>query len=649
MANLTKQILKSVTGHIVIVATIFGTTFVAAQSQPSILQKIKDAAKRAAEQKVPQQAGQVPRPGQPAQPQNNGAPPNNTGNFAPPAGTKIEEHVLAPLAPGARFYVSPHGVHVAAVENSGSRVAVIYDNVAGPKFDQILSSGSEIAFSPDGSRFAYCGRSGNQFVVMVDDKELIRSSDSFQGQFSCTLAFTSNSKHVFYTSQYQPPNRGNIFMRVVVDGKPGPDGTAELPVAFSPDGDHYAYVTSEVDSANRTHPVLIVDGKPAGYQGGAPQWSGDSKHLFTVIGTNAPGRGTVEDLLLDGKPVMRATSIKPFPGPLGVSVVSIATVVTPDNKATAFLVVGNKKVPGSDVEAIAGAIDEVVFSPDGKHFAAQYHLRNTRWVITDGKKGLEYSEVDHLGFTADSSKVVYQAGANNKHFIVEGEEESDGFNALFPPVIAPAGGHVGALGNDMTTNQHFLIMDGKSQRTTYSGTDLAFSPDGTHYAYWKNVGSSLQLVLDGVPQPASNLGQNIAKMFVFSPDSKHLGHFGVAPNASDSMNVGLFLDGKYIPVGPAHGPYSNLSFTADSKHVAWTHQTENQDFRLFVDGKPVVDASMAGSPLQLGSGWWDMAPDGSLIFLSEDDTSLKRITITPSDSTSVATLTGGGTMSAVNH
>lgn len=649
MSNRTKLICKTFRRNALILIASLGITLGAAAQQQSVLQKIRDAANKAAQGNAQQKAQQDGVPTQPGQIQTVKGQSNTSGPFTPPAGTKVEEQVLAPLMAGARFYISPHGVHVATVENSGSRVVVIYDNVPGPKFDEIITANSGAVFSPDGTRYAYCGRSGNQMVVMVDGKELMRSSDSFQGKFSCTLDFTSNSKHVYYTSQYQPPNRGNIFMRVVVDGKPGPDGTAELPVAFSPDGDHYAYVITEVDSANRAHPVLIVDGKPAGYQGGAPQWSGDSKHLFTVIRTNVPGRGTVEDLLLDGKPVMRATSIKPFPGPLGVSVVSIATVVTPDNKATAFLVVGSKKVPGSDVDAIAGAIDEVVFSPDGKHFAAQYHLRNTRWVITDGKKGLEYSEVDHLGFTADSSKVVYQSGANNKHFIVEGEEESDGFNALFPPVIAPAGGHVGALLNDMTTNQHFLIMDGKSQRTTYSGTDLAFSPDGAHYAFWKNVGISLQLVLDGVPQPASNLGQNIAKAFVFSPDSKHLGHFGVAPNASDSMNTGLFLDGKYIPVGPAHGPYSNLSFTADSKHVVWTHQTENQDFRLFVDGKPVVDGSMAGIPQQLGPGWWDITPDGSLLFLSEDDNSLKRISVTPSDGTSVATLTGGGNMSAANH
>ncbi len=630
-----------------IVTAAAGLALSASSQQHSLWEKLKEKAKQSARQaEQPQQSrGEPKKPAAPSQRQPaspGGASGSLSGSFTPPAGTKIEQQVLAPLQSGARFYVSPHGVHVATVTTSGSRAVMIYDNVEGPKFDEIFG----VAFSPDGSRYAYCGRSGNQFVVMADGKELFRSSDSLEGRSggSCQLGFTSNSKHVYNVSNYNPPNSASQFARFVFDGHPGPDGSALLPVAFSPDGEHFAYVLSAV--ANRPHGVLIVDGKPAGYEGGAPQWSGDSKHLFTVLSTNVPGRGTVEDLQIDGKPIMRAAHIQAFASPVGMGVVSIAGIVV-NFKPIQFLCVGNKKVAGSEVDGTSGAIDQVVFSPDGKHFAAQYHLLNKHWVVTDGKKGLEYSEVDHLGFTADSSKVAYQAGANNKHFIVLGEEESDGFNALFPPVIAPARGHVGALVNSLDNRDHLLVLDGKTVRGNFgAGTDLAFSPDGTHYAFWKNVGSSLQIVLDGVPQPASSLGQNIAKGFVFSPDSKHLGHIGIAPNASDSMNVGLFLDGKYIPVGPAHGPYSNLSFTADSKHVIWTHQTEGQDFRLFVDGKPVLDASMAGSPQQLGPGSWDMTPEGELIFLSEDDSSLKRISVTPSENSSLATLTGGETTSA---
>src|SRR5205807_9890596 len=108
---------------------------------------------------------------------------NDSGPFKPPAGTKIEEKVLGPVQQGAMFVVSPHGVHVATVGNDGSRAVIYYDGVEGPKFDQILTQPStdSVTFSPDGNRYAYCARASNQYVVMVDGKELARSSESQGG------------------------------------------------------------------------------------------------------------------------------------------------------------------------------------------------------------------------------------------------------------------------------------------------------------------------------------------------------------------------------------------------------------------------------------------------------------------------------------
>jgi hypothetical protein len=166
-------------------AAILGTTLgAAAQSaqKSSVWQQIKDAANQAQPPKKTQQPAQ--QPGQrsdkrgPSQSQ-----VKDSGPIKPPAGTKIEETVLAPLQDGARFEISPHGLHVATIENDGSRAVVYYDGVEGPKFDQILTQASTdgVAFSPDGNRYAYCARAGNQYVVMVDGKELTRSSESQGG------------------------------------------------------------------------------------------------------------------------------------------------------------------------------------------------------------------------------------------------------------------------------------------------------------------------------------------------------------------------------------------------------------------------------------------------------------------------------------
>src|SRR5882724_6057041 len=238
---------------LVIVAIVVTTLGAAAQSaqKPSVWQQIKDAANQAQQQKKTQQQTGQQQPGQRSDKRGPSSQNqvSDSGSIKPPVGTKIEETVLAPVQEGARFLISPHGLHVATMGNDGSRAVVYYDGVEGPKFDQILTqlSTDGIVFSPDGNRYAYCARAGNQYVVMVDGKELVRSSESQSGGTingsSCALGFTSNNKHVFYFSIGSTDTL--TYRRFVYDGKPiGPPFSTDWDVrelAFSPDGEHYAF------------------------------------------------------------------------------------------------------------------------------------------------------------------------------------------------------------------------------------------------------------------------------------------------------------------------------------------------------------------------------------------------------------------------
>ncbi len=611
-----------------------------APKKESVWDKMKKAAQQSAQQS--QSSSQT------KQPQDRGRTPagkqgtNDSGPFKPPAGTKIEEKILAPVKQGARFVVSPHGVHVATISNSGSRSVVIYDGVEGPKFDEILNPGA-IAFSPDGNRYAYCARSGDQYVVMVDGKELVRSSESNAGRIdeqSCRLGFTSNSKHVYFYSRVSTSVPPASFERFVFDGKPGipSDSSNNLLVAFSPDGDHYAYVWN--DPQKQRPWTLIVDGKPAGYQGGSPQFTADSRHLYSQA-----RQGQATALLLDGKPIARAFNFKVYIPPVGDMVVVAVSGGTSVNPVQ-FLVVGGKKVPGSETARGHSLTDEVVISADGKHYAAVYlSTNNRRSVMTDGKRGPEYVIVDKLGFTADSSKVVYHA-VNGSVFTVVGDEEFEG--STIEPVVSPVGSRVGSLlvANGGATS---LLMDGKITPVNgQSGSNLGFSPDGAHYAYFTiDAGGGHRLVIDGVLQPQSvltkvdtmDLQNSLALKYVFSADGKHIAHFASPPTPTGDYRRGIFLDGKYIPAS-ADGTNTQLCFSPDSKHLFWIHRYGNQPDRLFIDGKPLVEYSSAG----MIPHWWEFGPDGSLSFLAQDDNSLKRITITPSPETSIATLSGGSTV-----
>jgi len=159
-------------------------------------------------------------------------------------------------------------------------------------------------------------------------------------------------------------------------------------------------------------------------------------------------------------------------------------------------------------------------------------------------------------------------------------------------------------------------------------------------------------VLDGTRQAQSSVSgdridlMNISALkYVFSPDSKHVAHFANSPSAGGVAH-GVFVNGKFIPTS-TEGTNTSLLFSPDSKHIFWIHQYGDLALRLFIDGKPLVDFYSPTNVLGAAPHWWDFGPDGTVSFLAQDDNSLKRITITPSADTSVATLTGA--FSAVNR
>ena len=77
----------------------------------------------------------------------------------------------------------------------------------------------------------------------------------------------------------------------------------------------------------------------------------------------------------------------------------------------------------------------------------------------------------------------------------------------------------------------------------------------------------------------------------------------------------------------------------DWRSVLWAKRTIGSGFRLFADGKPVLEGTATSSGFAQGT--WEMDPGGALLVLLQDATALKRFSITPSSETSNATLFGG--------
>jgi hypothetical protein len=660
--------------HLAAILAACGILATTASAQQSILDRIRNAAKQA---RRTSPSTQQPRGRQPQ--------PFGTKTSTPslPASSaKVEAQTLVPgiasansgMSPGVT--VSPRGVHVALAIQRGSRSVVNYDGVDGPKFDEILThpflvwspdvpggaigTGTEaVAFSPDGKRYLYIAREAQDFVVMVDGKEMFRTPASaaivpiasvrngFWGEGKGpTGAFTPDSKHVFFVLRLHLPG-GGVADQLVWDGKKGPPTQQGIQLAMSADGEHYAYVARNPRDAKQW--ALIVDGKPAPYHGLNPLFTADGSHLYTTV-----DEPTAQLTLLDGKPWLRSNGATLFMAPVGDRVV--AAVHAPGQSQ--FLYADGKRIPG-DCFVIA----KVRFSPDGKRWAADCEMPTRRHAVyVDGKRGQEYTLIRYLGFTPDSSESLYAAAVTTatgeRDFMVVDNQESDGYagfgavrQADEAPAVFARGGHVAFTTKPERDNTCAVVVDGKAMRRSDGNcANLALSPDGSRFAYLAGA----KLVVDGVEDAARTVkpfaplepgpagGAMSALPFLFSPDSKHLASYGYLPSRG---TWAMFMDGRYLALPSVVGNYppNFPMFTPDSRHFIFAARAgegfpQAQNLVVYVDGRPSVylDGGAMG-PLSNPNDW-EMGADGTLTLVAVDHGDLKRIRITPAADTSVDTM-----------
>lgn len=589
------------------------------------------------------------------------------------AAVKVEETVVATVQPGAAYVVSPAGQRLATVAMKGSRHVILVDGAAGPSFDQKLQldgkafhdrgSGMNttgqlppIVFSADGSRFAYCGRQGQEVVIVVDGKEAARLPHrEHNGLFSeGPLRFSPGGKHVLYTY-----NDGKA-MRVVVNGRAGPElpgyGSEVLSLAFSTDDTRWAYIATS--SAKRDDSVLVVDGKEAKYLPGPVVYSQltfQSDGKLVCVATNKDGA----TLLVDGKPAVRASAIpEVVVSPAGGRVA--AFIVKPGQGPEAVLWLDGREIEGTK------GVAELVFSPDGKRYAALCGRPGAQHVVCDGRRQGEYQNIRGnknrgdafgLSFTADSSQLVYIGRSGNAHFVVIEGVESEGFQSATPRVtLSEKGARVAYHGQAVTDSpqQRTVVVQGRKYPAPHTlvHNSLTFSPDGSRHAWFVSRVSPNYVFVDG-----QELGFNRASL-LFSPNGQHV---LVAGTQEKTNQHGLFVNGTLIHDGRKAGDLREYrAFTPDSRHLYWTTGTMERQpagnvlkWTLHLDGQPVVTlarphASIPFIPTAYFRGGydnfdripnaWHMADDGTLTFLEWTGEEVKRFRVTPSPSTSVAAL-----------
>ncbi|MDX2206648.1 MAG: hypothetical protein SFU57_03315 [Gemmatimonadales bacterium] len=545
---------------------------------------------------------------------------------------KVDAQVVAPNEQDMAYSISPQGAHLVAFTQKGTRWVVLHDGVPGPLFDQIISSGGggRISFSPDGTRFGYAGRQGQEWVIVIDGKEALRrpigSNETLLRGAGIGIGFTPNSRHWFF--HYNNPNEGNPLAdppRLIWDGVSGPVG-AENDIVVSADGEHYAYTVT--NPANPNQKVLIVDGKPAPTLGFTPVFTGDGLHLYTQKITIPRVGPQVTELLLDGRPIVRAFKTEVFTAPVG----SLAVIKVSRPDGVTFLHTGGVKVPESDGQYIS----PIQFSADGKHWAAKYGLPGVpNYLIVDGVKQREYEAVDSLLWT-DTGTPVYTVGAGAKTFVITGDQESDGYPRSSFPIALGKGGRVGYVAS--LNGATVVVVDGKvtPPPARMWSDEFRFSPDGlrTAYAVTAPGATSGTVMVDHKPQASSTsvaFGQvqkGLAVQYIWSPDSKTTMHYGY-PGTQYTGQFALFVGNRSV----AHGTTPRIelpTFTPDAKHLFWLAMApNNEDMQVFLDGNVVFEFDGQGRGPLTDKGNWEMGADGVLTFIVQTFEGFKRVRVTP--------------------
>jgi WD40-like Beta Propeller Repeat len=128
----------------------------------------------------------------------------------------------------------------------GSSMFVVLDGVEGPRFDEI---DPQLVFSRDGRHVAYPARRGRQMTCIVDGV----AQASYDGVGP--PVFSPDGARLMYAA-----DRGKRFA-VVVDGTPeGEFSQAPMAYGFSPDGRHYAYITTAKRALRGERWCCVVDG-----------------------------------------------------------------------------------------------------------------------------------------------------------------------------------------------------------------------------------------------------------------------------------------------------------------------------------------------------------------------------------------------------
>jgi hypothetical protein len=373
---------------------------------------------------------------------------------------------------------------VPVVSNSG-RIALIA-NVHGMR--RVILDGSlftnweaagALAFSTDADHFAFVGRAGPNWRVIVDGvtgPDLDQVGSGSLGAGSQTVVFTQDGARFAYGAK-----RGDRW-HVVVDGEFGPahDGLSGLPI-FSADGTHLVYQAVVGDRA-----CAVVDGTPEDLHTniGRPMFSPDGTRLMYMV------KDESASMVVDGER-------------------------GPDFADLWFQ---------ADTAEIGYG-----FSPDSRHFGylageGKRFLHRGKWfAVVDGEQGPQFDDVGPLlgadkaaramaaepRFSPDGTQFAFPAQVGKQWSMVVNGVAGDGFHLVGCARFSSTGRL--AYFAKLDKRRLVYVLDGTpgpvlTDANLFEEQPFVFSPDGAHLVYGGEIEGASHPVVDDLVGPAIQVG-----------------------------------------------------------------------------------------------------------------------------------------------
>lgn len=307
------------------------------------------------------------------------------------AGAPPKEQVFVNGVAGAEFQsvswpplFGPDGTRFAYFGRKGNDLSLVVDHKVLDTFRWIRPGGPMVRFSPDGTRLAWIRERPDQKVAMTVDGKAGRPFDEIR-EFSLTKEGLPAYLARDLTASKTFAVVGEEAKEVPADQEPrmGPGGKLALMTRLPGGKVQLTYEGQKSES------YAIIQG---------PVWSSDGIRML-YVGFPTTGECVV---VIDGKKGETYRNISLEEIRFSVDGKRYAYLAFPLKGTGMVLVIDGKKVETQ------GLVRGVAFSPDGRR-VGYVQQGATQMAVIDGKKGPEFSGVSSITFSPDSRHVAYIA------------------------------------------------------------------------------------------------------------------------------------------------------------------------------------------------------------------------------------------------